>query len=113
MQCRWLTLALGCWLVGCSSSEPSPDPSSLTHGRCTPRYGASTGRNGFYRVEDLPSGTCTASEPCDMAAEQVCGCPSIQGPVSSFRCTCTSGQWKCIVLAQGAGICPLECNDAG
>jgi hypothetical protein len=66
------------------------------------------GGSGFSTVAALPSGACSGSEVCDLAAEQLCTCPEgIQqrGPVNGYRCRCTDGSWACSLISAGASIC--------
>lgn len=76
---------------------------------CAERCGVATAFDGFPSVEALPTGSCTGTTTCDLAAVPHCGCSEDRGPVNSYRCTCTSGRWSCRILVQGASICRASC----
>lgn len=61
---------------------------------------------GFLPIEAVPSGTCEIeAERCSISVQYLCtsGTP---GRVDNLRCACESGTWRCVYVAQGAGICP-------
>lgn len=80
---------------------------------CAPRCGAGSAPTGFPFAEALPSGTCTGFDSCDLGATPRCGCSEDRGPVNHYRCTCTSGAWRCRIVVQGGSICRASCADAG
>jgi hypothetical protein len=79
-----------------------------TIAECAPTCGELDRYDGFLSISALPAGDCSSSETaCDMAALTPCECPQGKaGVVSSFRCQCESGSWKCRNVAAGAGVCP-------
>jgi hypothetical protein len=56
-----------------------------------------------------PTGTCVGSQPCFVAAFQVCpGVPSsaVSGPLDEYTCGCDGATWQCSIVSQGSGVCP-------
>jgi hypothetical protein len=107
----------------CSSTKSvSPPFSSEMHSdfcvECTPRCGASKyvfNGDEYYTDTDLPAGACSEEgEQCEMGAIAplakcdgvVVGCA-----LNEYRCTCSHGEWKCVMTSQGAGAC--SCEDGG
>lgn len=97
------------------SSAPAPFGTSSVSGgcnQCTPRCDAEkvpfVGGGAFYTLYDLPSGACeTEGEICDMGAVPVQTCNgAMRGcAINGYRCSCTSGQWSCLMISAGGGIC--------
>jgi len=107
-----------------SSIPPAIGTSSVSGvcNECTPRCDAEKvpymGGGAFYTFYDLPTGGCeTEGEICDMAgsAVQTCNGDTHGCGINSYRCTCTSGQWSCVMLSPGGGICGpcSQSTDAG
>jgi len=111
----------------CSSARSVPPSlSSVTQGgfciECTPRCGAIEYPLGsefsdekYFTDTDLPAGACIyEGEKCDMAATAPlsnCNGPVVGCALNAYRCTCTHGEWRCVMTSQGGGMC--VCYDAG
>jgi hypothetical protein len=111
----------------CTSARSVPLPlDSRTQSdhcvECTPRCGARQYPFGgefspeqFYTDTDLPAGACiNYGEQCEMAATaplSKCNGVVVGCAVNEYRCTCSLGEWRCVMTSQGGGAC--ACEDAG
>lgn len=81
------------------------------HPDCIPRCSADT-TPGRLSITQVPSGACTvAGEICNLGVIYPCGDAPI-GREDEMQCVCTSGQWRCFIATQGAGICVAAIPDA-
>lgn len=98
-----------------------PTSAGPTPPACIPRCGAGEKYPGVggstYGEESLPSGACAYDgETCSMGASVLQECPGKPKQAcnySGYECTCRAGEWQCVVVSQGGGLCS-PCNaDAG
>ncbi|MBK8214470.1 MAG: hypothetical protein IPK71_12075 [Myxococcales bacterium] len=86
-------------LLGFAACSSSPPAEGAT---CTslPLVRSSGGR----RVDELPSGACSAKESCSVGAHRVCACSEI-GPYDDYECQCDGARWTCTVTSRASSVC--------
>jgi hypothetical protein len=81
------------------------------YANCAPSCGAAKGKDGFFLLQALPAGACTAEPPCARGVSLVCPCGEF-GAVHGFRCICAAGRWSCTIAQMGGAICLSHAQDA-
>ena len=60
--------------------------------------------DNFFFEDALPSGACSGTQTCELAARTPCACGG-QGSLDVYRCACAGGAWTCTDVGQGGATC--------
>ena len=98
-----------------ADADAGGDDSNLPN--CAVSPGISTiGTSSAYPPTALPSGACSGAPRCSIAIDPCCH-PTGNELIDGYACTCSGGQWSCVIFSPGGGVCSLgiapNCIDGG